>query len=238
MTNKRAKILIVDDEPFNVDYLEQECEDLEYDTVSASNGQEALIQVTAEAPDMVLLDIMMPVMDGFEVLSRLKADKVWRDIPVVIISALSDMGSVVKGIEMGAEDYLPKPFDPVLLQARINAGLEKKRLRDQEVEYLQQVERLTDAAVAVQENRFDPDNLASVSARTDALGNLARVFQNMAREVRLREERLKRQVRELRIEIDQARQAQKVSEITETDYFRQLQARAKDLREIMEGDEP
>jgi two-component system cell cycle response regulator len=148
------------------------------------------------------------------------------------------MGSVVKGIEMGAEDYLPKPFDPVLLQARINAGLEKKRLRDQEVEYLQQVERLTDAAVAVEENRFDLDNLASVSARTDALGNLARVFQNMAREVRLREERLKRQMRELRIEIDQARQAQKVSEITETDYFRQLQARAQGLRDIMEGDEP
>jgi two-component system cell cycle response regulator len=145
---------------------------------------------------------------------------------------------VVKGIEMGAEDYLPKPFDPVLLQARINAGLEKKRLRDQEVEYLQQVERLTDAAVAVEENRFDLDNLASVSARTDALGNLARVFQNMAREVRLREERLKRQMRELRIEIDQARQAQKVSEITETDYFRQLQARAQGLRDIMEGDEP
>jgi two-component system cell cycle response regulator len=238
MTNKRAKILIVDDEPFNVDYLEQELEDLAYDTVSASNGQEALDQVTAAAPDMVLLDIMMPVMDGFEVLSRLKADKTWRDIPVVIISALSDMGSVVKGIEMGAEDYLPKPFDPVLLQARINAGLEKKRLRDQEVEYLQQVERLTDAAVAVEENRFDLDNLASVSARTDALGNLARVFQNMAREVRLREERLKRQMRELRIEIDQARQAQKVSEITETDYFRQLQARAQGLRDIMEGDEP
>jgi len=229
------KILIVDDEPFNVDYLEQELEDLAYATVSACNGQVALEQVAAEAPDMVLLDIMMPVMDGFEVLSRLKADKRWRDIPVVIISALNDMDSVVKGIEMGAEDYLPKPFDPVLLYARINACLEKKRRRDQEVEYLRQVERLTEAAAAVEENRFDAHSLAPVAARTDALGNLARVFQRMAREVRLREERLKRQVQELRIQIDETRQAKKVAEITETDYFRQLRQQADDLRQIMEG---
>jgi two-component system cell cycle response regulator len=232
---RTPKILIVDDEPFNVDYLEQELEDLAYATVSASNGQAALDQVAAEAPDMVLLDIMMPVMDGFEVLSRLKADRTWRDIPVVIISALSDMDSVVKGIEMGAEDYLPKPFDPVLLCARINACLEKKRLRDQEVEYLRQVERLTDAAAAVEENRFDAGSLAPVAARADALGHLARVFQGMAREVRLREERLKRQVQELRIQIDETQQARKVAEITETDYFRQLRQQADDLRQIMEG---
>ena len=111
MENKPL-ILIVDDEPFNVDYLEQELEDLEYDTISAGNGQEALEQVAAHAPDMILLDIMMPVMDGFGALERLKANKQWRDIPVVVISAMSDMDSVTRGIEMGAEDYLPKPFDP------------------------------------------------------------------------------------------------------------------------------
>jgi serine phosphatase RsbU (regulator of sigma subunit) len=135
------KILIVDDEPFNVDYLEQELEDLGYDSVSASNGQEALDLIKAESPDMILLDIMMPVMDGFEVLTRLKADETWRHIPVVVISAMSDMDSVTKGIEMGADDYLPKPFDPILLQARLKAGLEKKRLRDLEQKYMKGLER-------------------------------------------------------------------------------------------------
>src|SRR5712691_2789329 len=93
-----SKILIVDDEPFNVDYLEQELEDLNYETVSARNGREALAQVAAEAPDLVLLDIMMPIMDGFEVLARLKADPAARDIPVIVISAMHDLQSVVRGI--------------------------------------------------------------------------------------------------------------------------------------------
>jgi DNA-binding response OmpR family regulator len=84
-----------------------------------------------ESPDLVLLDIMMPVMDGFTVLSRMKADPNLRNIPVIVISAMNDLQSVVKGIEQGAEDYLPKPFEPVLLHARISSSLEKKRLRDE-----------------------------------------------------------------------------------------------------------
>ncbi len=133
---ERARILIVDDEPFNVDYLEQELEELDYDTISARNGWEALAKVAAQAPDAILLDIMMPEMDGFQVLTHLKADKTLRNIPVIVISALDDFDSVVKGIQMGAEDYLPKPFDPTLLKARIKAGLERKRWHDQEQVYL------------------------------------------------------------------------------------------------------
>ena len=205
--NTRPKILIVDDEPFNVDYLEQELEDLECDTVSAANGQEALAQVAAESPDLVLLDIMMPIMDGFEVLARLKADSATRDIPVIIISAMSDLPSVVRGIKHGAEDYLPKPFDPVLLQARIGASLDKKRYRDQEVEYLRQVERLTSAAAAVEDGAFEPEGLSPVADRTDALGNLARVFQRMAREVHAREQRLKRQLQQLHLDIEERQKA-------------------------------
>ena len=134
-------ILIVDDEPFNIDFLEQELEDLGYRTLSASNGQEALKLVADQAPDLVLLDIMMPGIDGFEVLTRLKADHGARHIPVIIISAMSDMGSVVRGIELGAEDYLPKPFDEVLLRARISSALEKKQLRDLEQAYLRSLEK-------------------------------------------------------------------------------------------------
>jgi len=130
------RILIVDDEPFNVDYLEQELEDLGYQSLSASNGFEALQAVEDEKPDLVLLDIMMPGMDGFEVLSRLKNNDTNRHIPVIVISAMSDMDSIVRGIELGAEDYLPKPFDEVLLRARISSALEKKTLRDLEQTYL------------------------------------------------------------------------------------------------------
>lgn len=127
----QPKILIVDDEPFNVDYLEQELEELNYDILTASNGMEALDQVRRGQPDLILLDIMMPVMDGFAVLGELKADSLLRHIPVIVISAANDLESVVKGINLGAEDYLPKPFEPVLLRARISASLEKKRLRDE-----------------------------------------------------------------------------------------------------------
>lgn len=226
------KILIVDDEPFNVDYLEQELDERGYQTVSAMNGQAALEQVAAENPDLVLLDIMMPIMDGFQVLARLKENPNTRDVPVIIISAMSDMGSVVKGIKQGAEDYLPKPFDETLLHARIGASLVKKKYRDQEIEYLRNVERLTDAAMAVESDTFDAANLAGVATRTDALGNLARVFERMAREVRARQEKLKQQVMELKIEIDQTKQAKKVSEITSSDYFKTLRGQADELRRI------
>jgi DNA-binding response OmpR family regulator len=184
---------------------------------------------------MLLLDIMMPVMDGFQVLARLRDDPHWRDIPVVVISAMNDLESMVRGIKLGADDYLPKPFNEVLLRARISAGLEKKRLRDQEVEYLRQVALLTDAAQAVEQENFNLDLLATVVDRTDALGNLARVFRHMAEQVYAREQRLKRQVQELRIELDEARQARQVAEITESDYFQDLRSQAGDLRSIFEG---
>jgi DNA-binding response OmpR family regulator len=138
--NRRPKILIVDDEPFNVDYLEQELEDLNYHTVAATNGQEALEKVESESPDVVLLDIMMPILDGFTVLSRLKSNHHTRDIPIIIISAASDMTNIIRGIELGAEDFLPKPFDPILLRARVSASLEKKEYHDRERIFLQQIE--------------------------------------------------------------------------------------------------
>jgi serine phosphatase RsbU (regulator of sigma subunit) len=135
------KILIVDDEPFNIDYLEQELDDLHYETISAVDGIDALDKVSSQAPDLILLDIMMPSMDGFEVLSRLKAEPATRDIPVIVISAHSDLQSMVKGIQCGAEDYLSKPFEPTLLHARITSGLEKKHLRDLQKLYLKSLER-------------------------------------------------------------------------------------------------
>ncbi len=125
-------ILVVDDQEANRDVLSRSLERQGYRTAMAENGAVALKLLAAETFDLILLDIMMPEMDGYEALARLKADPVLRNIPVIVISAQSELDGVVRGIELGAEDYLPKPFNPVLLKARVNASLEKKRLREQE----------------------------------------------------------------------------------------------------------
>jgi DNA-binding response OmpR family regulator len=147
------------------------------------------------------------------------------------------MDSVIRCIEMGATDYLPKPFDPALLRARINASLATKRLRDLELEYLEQVSHVIGAAAAVEAGDFKQETLDGVAARPDALGQLARVFQRMAREVYTREQRLKQQIQELRIEIDEAKQARQVLEITESEYFKALRGQAKNLRRIIEEEQ-
>jgi len=223
-------LLIVDDNEINRDVLARQLQRQGHATAVAENGRRALEMVREQEFALMLLDIMMPEMNGHEVLRRLKADARLRDIPVIMISALDETETVVRCIEMGAEDYLPKPFDPVLLRARIGACLEKKRLRDAEVEYLRNVDRVTAAAASVEAGEFDPRAIEQVAGRTDELGRLARVFGRMAREVRAREQRLKQEVRQLRIEIDETRTARQVAEITETDYFKDLQKKADRLR--------
>ena len=136
-----ARILVVDDEPFNLDVLEQELELLGHESVRAANGEEALARLEVESFDLALLDVMMPRLDGYGVLERMKSHEAWRHIPVIMISALTELSSVVRCIESGAEDYLPKPFEPVLLKARIGACLERKRLHDREVAHLNAIER-------------------------------------------------------------------------------------------------
>ena len=229
-----GRILVVDDHKTNRLKLTFAVEKEGHTVETAENGLGAIERLQAKPFDLVLLDIVMPVMDGYEVLERMKSDQKLRDIPVLVISSMQEMGSIVKGIQMGAEDYLPKTFDPVFLKARVDACLEKKRFRDQEIEYLRQVDRLTDAAAALENDSFDPDSLADVANRSDALGQLTRVFQRMAREFYVRERRLKQQVAELRIEIDKTKQAEQVEQITGSDYFKQLRGQANDLREKME----
>jgi phosphoserine phosphatase RsbU/P len=132
-----GSILLVDDNESNRDMLSRQLERQGYSISLAENGQQALESLRTGQFDLILLDIIMPGMDGYEVLEYLKSDKDLRHIPVIMISALDEMESVIRCIEIGAEDYLPKPFDPVLLRARIGASLEKKRLRDQEQMYMQ-----------------------------------------------------------------------------------------------------
>ena len=381
----RGFVLVVDDIETNRDILSRHLEQQGHTVAVAENGRRALEMVKTHAFDLVLLDIMMPEMDGYQVLQRLKGDDTWRDIPVIMISALDELGSVVRCIEMGAEDYLPKPFDPVLLEARTNACLEKKRFRDQEVEYLSGIEREKErsekllnivipigVALSAEKDfnrlletmlleakslcnadggtlylRTEEEQLRFVIMRNDSLNialggttgkeisfpplalydettgepnksNVAthaalsgaainipdvyhfegfdfsgsREFDKKTRyrskslltiplknnvnrvigvlqllnaqdpetgeiipfdeylqqlieslsslaaaalEVYIREQSLRQQIKQLRIEIDKAKQSRQVAEITGTDYFKQLQAKAKDLRKIIHG---
>lgn len=133
-------ILVVDDDEMSRDMLCRRLERQGHTVAVAENGRRALEILKTQKFDLVLLDMMMPEMNGDEALERLKTDHALRHIPVIMLSALDEIGSVVRCIEIGAEDYIPKPFNPVLLRARISACLEKKRLSDREVAYLQQIE--------------------------------------------------------------------------------------------------
>jgi CheY-like chemotaxis protein len=202
---RQGSLLVVDDIEPNREVLARTLERLGYRVTGAENGLRALEVLETTNIDLVLLDIMMPEMDGYQVLMRRQADPRLRSIPFIMISALDELDSVVRCIELGAEDYLMKPFEPVLLRARVGACLEKKRLHDAEVEYLRQVERVIDAASAVEAGRYEPGSLAAVARRADELGRLARVFDTMASRIRAREERLRKQVSDLRMEIGHAR---------------------------------
>jgi Serine phosphatase RsbU, regulator of sigma subunit len=136
-----GRILVVDDEPGNRDVLVRQLTRQGHTVAEAADGEAAIARLRAEPFDLVLLDMMMPVLDGFSTLRALKADATLRDLPVIMISALDELAAVVKCIEHGAEDFLPKPFNPVLLRARIGAGLQKKRFRDQEAAYLRTIEQ-------------------------------------------------------------------------------------------------
>lgn len=132
MNTDAACLLVVDDNEMNRDLLTRRLRRQGHDVVTAVNGVDALQQLETRYFDLILLDIMMPEMNGFEVLERLKKHEKWQYIPVIVISAADDMENIVRGIELGAEDYLNKPFNPMLLKARIQASLEKKRLVDKE----------------------------------------------------------------------------------------------------------
>ncbi len=147
-------LLVVDDNEENRDVLARRLQKQGHWAVTAAGGREALDALADQPFDLVLLDIMMPDMDGYEVLSRIKSDPRTQRLPVIMISALDETDSVVRCIEMGAADYLPKPCNPTLLRARVGASLREKRARDRELRYtaalaesyrrLQELERLRD----------------------------------------------------------------------------------------------
>jgi CheY-like chemotaxis protein len=224
-----GSVLVIDDEEANRDLLVRRLTHDGHVVVTADSGAAGLARAANRDVDVILLDVLMPGLSGYEVLSTLKADATLREIPVLMISALDQTASVTRCIALGADDYLSKPFDALVLRARVNSCLRKKRARDFELAYLRGVENVTMAALAVEAGTFTPDTLDDVGARVDALGNLARLFQRMGVEVASRERRLRAQVEQLVIAVDEERKAAQVAEITESDYFQKLKARAKVL---------
>ena len=133
-------LLVVDDNEGNRDLLRRHLEKLGYTITTCGDGLEALRLSREVAPDIMLLDVLMPNLDGHEVLVRMKSDENLRHVPVIMISALDQVSAIARCIELGAEDYLAKPFDPILLRSRVEATLEKRRLRESEQIHLQVIE--------------------------------------------------------------------------------------------------
>ena len=146
-----AALLLVDDNEDNRYTLNRRLQREGYaNLTSAVDGRQALELLSARSFDLVLLDVMMPDLNGYEVLERMRADDQLRHIPVIMISALDEIDSVIRCVELGAEDYLSKPFNPTLLRARVGASLEKKRLRDEIVTVINRLEYELESARKVQ----------------------------------------------------------------------------------------
>ena len=165
MQGRRGHIAIVDDDPLNRRLLAKHLEDDGHHVAQFDNGFAALAAFSADRPDLVLLDVEMPGLDGIEVLERLKDDPELLHTPVVMISGVEDADSIVRCIEAGAEDFLPKPFDPVILRARIRSGLNRKQLADIEQERVRDVF-----------TRFLPESIAAeMLSRSDGLPSIGAV---------------------------------------------------------------
>ena len=148
-----SRLLVADDNKVNRLLLTRSLELQGHRVASAENGRVALEMLARENFDLLLLDIEMPELDGFQVLERLKLDLQLRDLPVIVTSSMEGVENIVRCIELGAEDYLPKPVNPVLLRARINASLEKKRLRDQQKELVRRF-ATSEVALDMQQSGF------------------------------------------------------------------------------------
>jgi CheY-like chemotaxis protein len=195
------RVLVVDDNGTSRRKIAMAVKNLGFDWIEADSGEAALAFLEANDADLILLDIMMPGMDGFAVLDALRANRRLASIPVLVISGMDgDMQSVARAIELGATDFLPKEFNPVLFKARVGSCIEKKRLRAVELDYLAQVDRLSAAAMIMESGRFRPGSLQleSVAARPDSIGRLASIFVEMAHQVYDREVALQRNIRTLK----------------------------------------
>ena len=128
---KRSKILVADDNVQNCELLQAYLDELDVDVVMAYDGQETLDKVASDNPDLILLDIMMPRMSGFEVCRKLKSDPATRDIPIIMVTALNELGDIERGVESGTDDFLSKPVNRLELITRVKTLLKLRHLTDE-----------------------------------------------------------------------------------------------------------
>lgn len=162
-----GRVLVVDDNELNRDLLSTRLKQQGLMVQTANDGRAALLYMRGLPFDLVLLDLMMPGIDGFEVLITMRADAALKHVPVIVISAMDQLEGVVRSLELGADDYISKPFNPVLLKARVTALLEKKRLHDQEERYRRQIEKQNlelEQRVQEQVKKIESANLATIFA--------------------------------------------------------------------------
>lgn len=187
--NSQSLVLVVDDTALSRKKLCKALDAIGIPSVVACDGNEALALLDQGDITLVLLDIVMPELDGFGVLKTMKASPKLSEIPVLVISSLEESQDIARALHLGAVDFLPKDVDAAIFRARVLGTLEKKRLRNVELAYFQDVELLTDAARQIRAGHIDPKQLPvkAVAARDDGLGNLARVFSELAEAVHRRE---------------------------------------------------
>ncbi|MDC7784477.1 response regulator [Rhodoplanes sp. TEM] len=179
------KILAVDDAPENLEILRTRLAAKGYDVITAADGEEGLARARAESPDLVLLDIMMPKLDGIAVLKALKADTALRFVPVVLVTAKADTRDVVAGLEAGADDYLTKPFDQAALVARVRSLLRIKELHDLATAQAARLAEQAEALAAA--NRSLEERVAAQVAEIERIGRLRRFLPPQLAEIVSRE---------------------------------------------------
>jgi signal transduction histidine kinase len=230
-------ILVVDDNPTNCDLLSRQLKRQGYTVTTANSAKQALRLLKAIAYDLILLDAIMPEVDGLELLQQLKQDDRFRHIPAIVISALETIDVAVKCIELGAEDYLQKPCDPILLQARIATSLEKKRLRDREILYRQEVEHLTATAAAIEErNRIAREihdslghSLTALNVQMQAAATLLLTDPTQAQSFLTQAQRLGKTAMQ---EVRESVRALRTDERTEQPFAETIAALAEEFRQV------
>jgi signal transduction histidine kinase len=208
-------VLVVDDQASNRDLLSRRLRRDGLRTLSAAGGAEALATLRDQPVDLVLLDVLMPDVDGYEVLRRMKREPTLAHVPVVMISALEEIQSVVRCIELGAEDYLPKPFNPVLLRARVNACLEKKKLRDREQQQTRELKEALQQLEATKDQLVMQERLASLGALTAGIAHEIKNPLNFVNNFAQLSVGLVEELREILKELDQPATDEKREEIEE-----------------------
>ena len=227
-----GRILVVDDDELNRDVLAERLTRQGHIVSTAADGEEALVQARQNAYDLILLDVMMPRLDGYGTLRALKADEDLCFIPVIMISAIDELSSVARCITIGAHDYLPKPFNATLLRARVGACLREKARHDQELKLYQEL--LQSQQCLERELSRAQHSLDSIdpALRDDPrVAPLFEAFTSMAGAVQQRETDLRLTMQDLEIKINRTAVKAQVGSIVSDPSFSALSERARAMRE-------